>query len=66
MHRDEGFTLIEVIIVGALIGILVAIGVPQLLRARLAANEASGIAGLRAISSSESPACSLSIQPSAR
>jgi type IV pilus assembly protein PilA len=53
MHRDEGFTLIEVIIVGALIGILVAIGVPQLLRARLAANEASGIAGLRAISSSE-------------
>jgi type IV pilus assembly protein PilA len=53
MHRNEGFTLIEVIIVGALIGILVAIGVPQLLRARLAANESSGIASLRAISSSE-------------
>ena len=53
MHRDQGFTLIEVIIVGALIGILVAIGVPQLLRARLAANESSGIAALRAISSSE-------------
>ena len=53
MHRNEGFTLIEVIIVGALIGILVAIGVPQLLRARLAANESSGIAALRAISSSE-------------
>ena len=41
------------IIVGALIGVLVAIGVPQLLRARLAANEAGGIAALRAISSSE-------------
>jgi prepilin-type N-terminal cleavage/methylation domain-containing protein len=53
MRRQEGFTLIEVIIVGALIGILVAIGVPQLLRARLAANEAGGIAALRAISSSE-------------
>ena len=53
MHRNEGFTLIEVIIVGALIGVLVAIGVPQLLRARLAANEAGGIAALRAISSSE-------------
>lgn len=53
MHRSEGFTLIEVIIVGALIGVLVAIGVPQLLRARLAANEAGGIAALRAISSSE-------------
>jgi type II secretory pathway pseudopilin PulG len=53
MHREEGFTLIEVIIVGALIGTLVAIGVPQLLRARLAANESSGIAALRAISSSE-------------
>lgn len=53
MRRNEGFTLIEVIVVGALIGILVAIGVPQLLRARLAANEAGGIAALRAISSSE-------------
>jgi type IV pilus assembly protein PilA len=53
MDRTDGFTLIEVIIVGALIGILVAIGVPQLLRARLAANEAGGIAALRAISSSE-------------
>jgi prepilin-type N-terminal cleavage/methylation domain-containing protein len=53
MHRDEGFTLIEVLTVAALIAILVAIGVPQLLRARLAANEAGGIAALRAISSSE-------------
>ena len=53
MRRQQGFTLIEVMVVGALIGILVAIGVPQLLRARLAANEAGGIAALRALSSSE-------------
>jgi len=53
MQREQGFTLIEVLIVAALIGVLVAIGVPQLLRARLAANESSGIAALRAISSSE-------------
>jgi prepilin-type N-terminal cleavage/methylation domain-containing protein len=53
MRSSRGFTLIELLIVVALIAVLVAIGVPQLLRARLAANESSGIAALRAISSSE-------------
>jgi type IV pilus assembly protein PilA len=51
--RAAGFTLIELLIVVALIAVLAAIGLPQLLRARLAANESGGIAALRAISTSE-------------
>jgi len=48
-HRTRGFSLIELLIVIAIILIIAAIAMPNLIRARMAANQTSGLSNLRTI-----------------
>ncbi|MGA3324551.1 MAG: prepilin-type N-terminal cleavage/methylation domain-containing protein [Terriglobia bacterium] len=52
-HEQRGFSLIELLIVVAIILIIAAIAIPNFLRSRVAANQASAIESLRVISTAE-------------
>jgi prepilin-type N-terminal cleavage/methylation domain-containing protein len=53
MKKEQGFSLIELLIVVAIIAIIAAIAVPSMLQARMAANEAGAIQGCRSVGSAE-------------